>query len=276
MYVRYGRPTFARPYVGVHRRASPMSSSLLLQQCPTCLVRLAWIFFVMGGRWPYSWCLVGCCHQDMFNIARNVLVELPSRFFSSCFVSVQVVHPYSGIDTTAVWKKRRFILSVRSDFHMIDSLSIAVPAFVSRVSMSFSVDKIYIYIYIYMAVAWKVKKVVEHDGNSDTSWSCYAWNSLQWGLEKIEIWARIEAIQTTALLRSVGLFKRVLEAWVDFLCHSDSSERLPVKSDVKKNSRSEIIIIIIQTDHLISPRRPDLPIVNKKRESAEEWTLITE
>ena len=38
-------------------------------------------------------------------------------------------------------KKLRFILSVTSDFHMIDRLSIAVHAFVSRVSMSFSVDE---------------------------------------------------------------------------------------------------------------------------------------
>ena len=74
MYVRAGRPAFARPYVGVHRSTSLMSSSLLLQQCPTCLVRLTWIVFVMGGRWPYSWCLVGCCRQDLFNIARNILV----------------------------------------------------------------------------------------------------------------------------------------------------------------------------------------------------------
>ena len=74
MYVRAGRPAFARPYVGVHRSTSLMSSSLLLQQCPACLVRLTWIVFVMGGRWPYSWCLVGCCRQDLFNIARNILV----------------------------------------------------------------------------------------------------------------------------------------------------------------------------------------------------------
>ena len=47
------------------------------------------------------------------------------------------MHPYSIIDTTAAWKKLRFILSVRSDFHMIDSLSIVVHAFVSHVSMSF-------------------------------------------------------------------------------------------------------------------------------------------
>ena len=43
MYVRAGRPAFARPYVGVHRSTSLMSSSLLLQQCPACLVRLTWI-----------------------------------------------------------------------------------------------------------------------------------------------------------------------------------------------------------------------------------------
>ena len=61
MYVRAGRPAFARPYVGVHWSTSLMSSSLLPQQCPACLVRLIWIVFVMGGWWPYSWCFVGCC-----------------------------------------------------------------------------------------------------------------------------------------------------------------------------------------------------------------------
>ena len=67
MHVRAGRPAFARPYVGVNR-----SSSLLLQQCPACLVRLNWIVFVMGGRWPYSWCFVECCRQELFSIARNI------------------------------------------------------------------------------------------------------------------------------------------------------------------------------------------------------------
>ena len=71
MYVRAGRPAFARPCVGIHKSTSLMSSSLLLQQCPACLVRLTWIVFVIGGRWPYSWCLVGCCCQDLFRIARS-------------------------------------------------------------------------------------------------------------------------------------------------------------------------------------------------------------
>ena len=38
MYVRAGRPAFARPCVGIHKSTSLMSSSLLLQ-CPACLVR---------------------------------------------------------------------------------------------------------------------------------------------------------------------------------------------------------------------------------------------
>ena len=125
IYVLAGRPAFTWPYVRVHRSTSLMSSSLLLQQCSACLVRLTWIAFVMGDGWPYSWCLVGSCRQD----------------FSSRFVSIQVVHPYSSIDTTTARQKLRFILSVRSDFHKINSLSIAVHAFVSLVSMSFSVDE---------------------------------------------------------------------------------------------------------------------------------------
>ena len=47
MYVRAGRPAFARPCVGVHKSTSLMSSSLLLQQCTACLVRLTCLNF--GG-----------------------------------------------------------------------------------------------------------------------------------------------------------------------------------------------------------------------------------
>ena len=43
MYVRAGPPAFARPYVGVHRNTSLMSSSLLLQLCSACLVCQTWI-----------------------------------------------------------------------------------------------------------------------------------------------------------------------------------------------------------------------------------------
>ena len=74
MYVQPGRSAFAWPYAGVHRSTSLRSLSLLLHQCPPCLACLTWIVFMMVGKWPYSWCLVGCCCQDLFNIARNILV----------------------------------------------------------------------------------------------------------------------------------------------------------------------------------------------------------
>ena len=76
MYVRAGRPAFAWPYAGVHWSTSLMSSFLLLQQCPACLVRLTCIVFVMGGKWPYSWCLVGC-------FARTCSILL-STFLCNC------------------------------------------------------------------------------------------------------------------------------------------------------------------------------------------------
>ena len=46
MYVRAGRPAFARPYMGVQRSTSLISSSLLLQQCPACLVRLTIYIYI--------------------------------------------------------------------------------------------------------------------------------------------------------------------------------------------------------------------------------------
>ena len=50
MYVRAGRPAFAWPYAGVHRSTSLLSSSLLLQQCPTCLVCL---ILISDDFWSY-------------------------------------------------------------------------------------------------------------------------------------------------------------------------------------------------------------------------------
>ena len=58
-----------------------------------------------------------------------------------CLVSIHVVHPYSSINTTTAWEKLHYILSDMSDFHMTDSLSIAVHAFASYMLMSFLVDE---------------------------------------------------------------------------------------------------------------------------------------
>ena len=74
MYILAGHPAFAQPSEGIHKSTSLMSSSLLLQQCPACLIRLTLIAFLMGGRWLYSCCFMWCCLQDLFNIAHSILV----------------------------------------------------------------------------------------------------------------------------------------------------------------------------------------------------------
>ena len=47
MYVQADCPAFAQPYVGVHWSTSLMSLSLLLQQCPACLVRLTLVISIL-------------------------------------------------------------------------------------------------------------------------------------------------------------------------------------------------------------------------------------
>ena len=71
MYVLAGRPAFARPYVGVHRSTSLMSSSLLLQQCSACLVRLTWIVFLIGGSGRIVgalWCVAARTYSILLSI----------------------------------------------------------------------------------------------------------------------------------------------------------------------------------------------------------------
>ena len=132
-----------------------MSSSLLPQQYPACLVRLIWMVLGMGGRWPYSYNREGCCFLDLFSTARNIVVLLPSSFFSIHLLSVYVAHPYRSIDTTTGWKKLRFILSDRSDHHMTDNQSIAVHAFASRVLMSLSVDETLFPRYVILSTSFR-------------------------------------------------------------------------------------------------------------------------
>ena len=97
--------------------------------------------------------LVQFCSQH------SCVVAVKLFFFFSRLVSVHVAHPYSSIDTIAAWKKRRFILSVRSDFHMTDRLSIAVHAFVSRVSESsiFQCDNFsFFMLFVKYKAGWKL------------------------------------------------------------------------------------------------------------------------
>ena len=101
---------------GVHHFWARPKFSNSVPQCPACLVRLILILFVTSSRWPYSCYFVGWCLQDLFNIARSILVYshvIAVNFFSIRFVGIHMVHPYSSINTTAAWKKLRFIFQRR-------------------------------------------------------------------------------------------------------------------------------------------------------------------
>ena len=54
------------------------------------------------------------------------------------------------------------------------------------------------------------------------------------GLEDFEVGRRVETIQTTALLRTARILRRVLGTWGD-LWHSNSSERPSTDTDVKNS-----------------------------------------
>ena len=94
-----GKPSFIR-------------SSLLLQQCPACLVRRIWMILEIGSRWPHSCYIMGCCFQDLFNTACSILMQLPSSCFSILLVSVHVVQPYNKIDTNASWKNLFYFIGL--------------------------------------------------------------------------------------------------------------------------------------------------------------------
>ena len=45
------------------------------------------------------------CSQDLFKIEYSILLLFPSIFFSMCFVSIDVVHPYISMQIAPAWKK---------------------------------------------------------------------------------------------------------------------------------------------------------------------------
>ena len=94
----------------------------------------------MGGRWPYS-----CSFVDLFSKAYSILVQFPFSFF---------LYTLSQCPCGA-WKKLCFILSDKSDFQMIDNLSIAVYVFASHILISFSIDEMLLSRYVNLSFSFK-------------------------------------------------------------------------------------------------------------------------
>ena len=78
-WVLVGQPILARLYEGVHSRMSFMTSSLLIQQCPACLVRLIRLVLEMRD----TVVLWNNCFQDLLNIARSIFEQFSWSFFFS-------------------------------------------------------------------------------------------------------------------------------------------------------------------------------------------------
>ena len=121
MYVRAGRPAFARPYVGVHRSTSLMSSSLPFQQCPACLVRLTWEAggHIVGALWGVaarihysillSTFMCNCClaSSPAVLLASKWCIHRNVSFYRSGLISIwSIANVY--IRSSRIWHKVKF------------------------------------------------------------------------------------------------------------------------------------------------------------------------
>ena len=88
--VLVGRSTLACPCEEVDKKPPLTSSSLFLQQCPVCFVRLIQMVSEMGDKLPYCCCFVCCCFQDLFYIDRSILAQPPCSFF--IFICMWCIH----------------------------------------------------------------------------------------------------------------------------------------------------------------------------------------
>ena len=96
----------------------------------------------MKGNWPYIFCFIECCFQYLLKTTHSILVLFPFNFFSACFVSNYLLHPYSSINTVTDWNKSHFILSDRTDIHMILWLLKASQAFPKEMWTLLTVDEV--------------------------------------------------------------------------------------------------------------------------------------
>ena len=92
------------------------------------------------GKWLYSCYFVWCCFQGLKQHTTSLCSY--DLVLSNRFVRVQVVQPYISINLTIAWKNSHSILSGRSDFHMVNNMSIPVRTLPIGMLTSLSVDEI--------------------------------------------------------------------------------------------------------------------------------------
>ena len=65
------------------------------------------------------------------------------------------MQPYNSTDASTAWINSLFVLSEKSDFHMVDNLLIAVHASPMRMLISLSVDKLLLMRYMIWTTNFK-------------------------------------------------------------------------------------------------------------------------
>ena len=91
--------------------------------------------------------------------------------------------------------------------------------------------------YNYLGLARELKKNTEHEGDSYTNRDWCFWNSHQRifkGIRGHGKWRKSGDFQTTALLRTARILRRILQTWGDLL-FSYSSENLLTKTEGKNS-----------------------------------------
>ena len=101
MYVLAGRPAFARPYVGVHWSTSLMSSFLLLQQCPACLM--------VSSNYSYLIIII-CFHTFMWfqvflSTTNNYMVS-SNYFYLIIIICLHTVIWFQVTNNNLLWLER--------------------------------------------------------------------------------------------------------------------------------------------------------------------------
>ena len=171
-----GCPPFARSCEGVYWRTSHMSSSLLLQQCATCFVRLICVVLEMGGTWSYSWCFV-----DLFNIVRSILVHSSSNIFREATLFFIHIYTLQSISFLLNFRKKNLFFSVEKKLFSINKKEMFCTESIVCVfiiytffhhlvrsiqniyllSLSLSLS-LYIYIYIYIYINEKISGLTKY------------------------------------------------------------------------------------------------------------------
>ena len=104
------------------------------------------LFLEMGGKLPYNCCFMKCCFQDLFNIAHSILMQFPSSILSVSIEKYWHNHCLEEI---------HFILSNRSNFHISDSLSIAIHTFAKWILTLVSVDETLLLRYVNLSTNFR-------------------------------------------------------------------------------------------------------------------------